>query len=220
MGTNAISSKIITLSFLTISLASIIYCMWPSIAELGPMNALAQETSSNNNANFLTFENKAFGLRMLYPSDWSLTEVKSTLSPNASRSDVVFFKAPAESPSDLFQENVVVNMKGPSQNELTLSDYTANSLKIFRNMPTIKLLQSSPNTLAGLPAHMVVYSENPRGIAIQKMQIWTVVDNTTVYVVTFGAEQTQFLRYLPTVDQMIRSIQINKPTTTTVGTTR
>ena len=220
MSANAISSKNIILPILTISLASLIYCMWPLIAEQGPVNASAQDTSSNKNSNFRTFENIAFGLRMLYPSDWSVTEVKSTLSPNASTSAVAFFKAPVESPSDVYQENVIINMKGPSPDDLTLRDYTENSLNAFRNMPNIRLLQSFPNTLAGLPAHMVVYSENSEGIDIQKMQIWTIVDNDTAYVVTFGAEQTQFSRYLPSVEQMINSIQINKPTATTAGITR
>ena len=157
---------------------------------------------------------------MLYPSDWSVTEVKSTLSPNASTSAVAFFKAPVEGPSDVYQENVIINMKGPSPDDLTLRDYTENSLNTFRNMPNIRLLQSFPNTLAGLPAHMVVYSENSEGIDIQKMQIWTIVDNDTAYVVTFGAEQTQFSRYLPVVEQMINSIQIIKPTAATAGIAR
>jgi eukaryotic-like serine/threonine-protein kinase len=194
--------------------------MWAMIADEGPVMASAQDTSSNKNPNFRTFENIAFGLRMLYPSDWTVTEVKSTLSPNASTSVVAFFKAPMESPSDLYQENVIINMKGPSPDDLTLRDYTENSLNTFRNMPNIRLLQSFPNTLAGLPAHMVVYSENSEGIDIQKMQIWTIVDNDTAYVVTFGAEQTQFSRYLPAVEQMINSIQIIKPAATTVGITR
>ena len=111
-------------------------------------------------------------------------------------------------------------MKGPSPDDLTLSDYTANSLGVFRNMPTIRLLQSFPNTFAGLPAHMIVYSENSQGLDIQKMQIWTVVNNSTAYVVTFGAEQTQFGRYLPAVENMINSVQINKPATTTAGIAR
>ena len=220
MSANTINSKTTTSPILTISLACLIYCMWPLIAEPAQLNASAQETGTNRNSNFRTFENIAFGLRMLYPSDWSVTEVKSTLSPNASTSAVAFFKAPVEGPSDVYQENVIINMKGPSPDDLTLRDYTENSLNTFRNMPNIRLLQSFPNTLAGLPAHMVVYSENSEGIEIQKMQIWTIVDNDTAYVVTFGAEQTQFSRYLPVVEQMINSIQINKPTATTAGITR
>ena len=194
--------------------------MGPMIAEQSPENASAQETSRNENSNFRTFENIRFGLRMLYPSDWSVTQVKSTLSPNASTNAVAFFKAPIESLSDMYQENFIINMKGPSPDYLTLRDYTENSLNTFRNMPNIRLLQSLPNTLAGLPAHMVVYSKNSEGIDIQKMQIWTIVDNDTAYVVTFGAEQTQFSRYLPAVEQMINSIQIIKPTATTPGITR
>ena len=220
MSANTINSKTTTSPILTISLACLIYCMWPLIAEPAQLNASAQETGTNRNSNFRTFENIAFGLRMLYPSDWSVTEVKSTLSPNASTSAVAFFKAPVEGPSDVYQENVIINMKGPSPDDLTLRDYTENSLNTFRNMPNIRLLQSFPNTLAGLPAHMVVYSENSEGIDIQKMQIWTIVDNDTAYVVTFGAEQTQFSRYLPAVEQMINSIQIIKPTATTAGITR
>ena len=220
MSANTINSKTTTSPILTISLACLIYCMWPLIAEPAQLNASAQETGTNRNSNFRTFENIAFGLRMLYPSGWSVTEVKSTLSPNASTSAVAFFKAPVEVPSDVYQENVIINMKGPSPDDLTLRDYTENSLNTFRNMPNIRLLQSFPNTLAGLPAHMVVYSENSEGIDIQKMQIWTIVDNDTAYVVTFGAEQTQFSRYLPAVEQMINSIQIIKPTATTAGITR
>jgi eukaryotic-like serine/threonine-protein kinase len=220
MSANAIRSNTMMLPILTISIASLIYYMCPLITEIGPLNASAQETNSNKNSNFRTFENIAFGLRMLYPSDWSVTEVKSTLSPNASTSAVAFFKAPIESPSDVYQENVILNIKGPSPDDLTLKDYTENSLNAFRNMPNIRLLQSFPNTLAGLPAHMVIYSENSEGIVIEKMQIWTIVDNNTAYVVTVGAEQTQFWRYLPTVEKMINSIQINKPTATAVGITR
>lgn len=210
MNLHVIYSKPKVLSILTMSLASLIYCM-------GPLNASAQQTSIDEITNFRTYESIPFGLRMLYPSDWSVTEVKSTLSQNASVTAVAFFKAPMESPSDMYQENVILNMKGPSPDDLTLSDYTANSLGIFRNMPTIRLLQSFPNTFAGLPAHMIVYSENSQGLDIQKMQIWTVVNNSTAYVVTFGAEQTQFGRYLPAVEQMINSIQINKPAAISAG---
>jgi hypothetical protein len=220
MNLNAINSKTILSPILTISLASLIYSMWPMTIEPGPVNTSAQQTGGNENANLKTFENNVFGIRMLYPSDWSVTEVKSTLSPNSSVSAVAFFKAPLLSPSDLYQENVIINMKGPSPDALTLSDYTANTLETFRNMPTIRLLQSFPNTLSGLPAHMIVYSENSQGIDLQKMQIWTIVNNTTAYVVTFGAEQTQFGRYLPAVENMINSIQINKPATTTAGIAR
>jgi eukaryotic-like serine/threonine-protein kinase len=190
------------------------------MAEPGLMSASAQQKGSDEKTNLRTFENAIFGLRMLYPSDWSITEVKSTLSPNASISAVAFFKAPMESPSDLYQENVIINMKGPSPDVLTLSGYTENTLETFRNMPTIRLLQSFPNTLAGFPAHMIVYSENSQGIDIQKMQIWTIVNNTTAYVVTFGAEQIQFGRYLPTVEHIVSSIQINKPAATTAGIMR
>ena len=197
MTLNAINSKTILSPILTISLASLIYSMWLLTVEPGPVNTLAQQTGGNGNANFRTFENIPFGLRMLYPSHWSVTDVKSSLSQNASVTAVAFFKAPIESPSDMYQENVILNMKGPSPDDLTLSDYTANSLGVFHNMPTIRLLQSFPNTLVGLPAHMIVYSENSQELDIQKMQIWTVVNNSTAYVVTFGAEQTQFGRYLP-----------------------
>lgn len=40
---------------------------------------------------------------MLYPSNWSVTDVKSTLSENASVTAVAFFKAPMESSSDMYQ---------------------------------------------------------------------------------------------------------------------
>jgi hypothetical protein len=67
MNAKANRSKTITLPILTISIASLMYCVCPLIAELGPLNASAQETGSNKNSNFRTFENITFGLGMLYP---------------------------------------------------------------------------------------------------------------------------------------------------------
>jgi hypothetical protein len=46
------------------------------------------------------------------------------------------------------------------------------------------------------------------------------VGNDTAYVVTFGAELTQFSTYLPAVEQMSNSIQIIRPAATTVGIAR
>ena len=67
MSAKAISSKAITLPVLTITI--VINCMWVIIAEQSPVNASAQDTMSNGNSKFRAFENIAFGLRMLYPSD-------------------------------------------------------------------------------------------------------------------------------------------------------
>lgn len=44
-----------------------------------------------------------------------------------------------------------------------------------------------------------------------------ILDNNIAYVATFGAEETLFWKYLPAVEQIIRSIQINKPAAITEG---
>ena len=105
MSLSAVNSKDILSPILAISLATLIYSMWLLVVEAGLVNTLAQPTGDNENANFKTFENNIFGIRMLYPTDWSVTEVKSTLSPNSSISAVAFFKAPIIGPSDSYQEN-------------------------------------------------------------------------------------------------------------------
>ena len=162
-----------------------------------------------------TYENPGFGFTMQYPSTWSVTQVREDPSAPANGSLVAIFKAPTESQTDMYQENLLLNVQG-FPNGITLEEYTENSLNDFRNMSdTVQIFESSPTTLSGLPAHEIVYTSSPNpGQNLKKMQVFTVVNDNMAYILTFAAEDAQFNKYLPDVQKMISSVKIDEQAVT------
>jgi hypothetical protein len=109
-------------------------------------------------------------------------------------------------------ENVIVNIQGPRPDISSLEVYTANSEKAFNNMSdTIKITKSGKDTLAGLPAHQLLYtSTGIPGLNLEKMQVFTVINNSTAYVVTYGAEQAEYDKNIQDVEKLINSIKIDR----------
>jgi phosphotransacetylase len=82
----------------------------------------------------------------------------------------------------------------------------------------IQTSESSDFTLAGKPGHRIVFSPpEPRGqetqdtpqVSIRIMQTWTTIDNK-VYLLSYSAEDSKFQKYLPTVEQMLMSLQVQQ----------
>jgi len=161
---------------------------------------------------FKTYENPKFGLTVSYPPTWSVDELRKDPVAPSNNTMVAIFKSPAEGQNDKYLENVIVNIQGPRSDIASLEQYAANSLKAFGNMSdTIKISKSGKDTLAGLPAQQLEYtSTGIQGLNLKKMQVFTVVNNNTAYVVTFGAEESQYEKYLPDVEKMINSIKVDR----------
>jgi eukaryotic-like serine/threonine-protein kinase len=124
---------------------------------------------------------------------------------------VSVFEAPHENQSDPYRENLIINVQGPLEETISLEEYTQNSLNAFRSMSNgISILESSPSNLSGLPAHEIVYSSGLESLNLKKMQIFTIVNHNTAYVVTFGAEESQFNKYMPLIMNMVNSITIDQ----------
>jgi serine/threonine-protein kinase len=160
---------------------------------------------------FKTYENPKFGLTLSYPPTWSVDEIRKDPSTPSNNSIVAIFKSPKQSNNDKYLENVIVNVQGPRPDIKSLETYTQNSLKAFNNMSdTIKILKSSIDTLGGLPGHQLLYtSSGIQGLNLQKMQVFTVVNNNTAYVITYGAEQPEYQKNLQNIEKLIKSVKID-----------
>ena len=75
---------------------------------------------------------------------------------------------------------------------------------------SIRILESSLSTLSGLPAHEIIYTSGLQNLNLKKMQIFTIVNENTTYVVTFGAEESQFNKYNSVIIKMVNFIRINQ----------
>lgn len=176
------------------------------------MVGLSQSTNAQVDEAFKTYENPKFGLSISYPPTWSVDELRNDPAAPSNNSIVAIFKSPSQGPNDKYLENVIINIQGPREGISSLEVYTQNSEKAFNNMSdTIKITKSGKETLAGLPAHQLLYtSTGIPGLNLEKMQVFTVVNNNTAYVVTFGAEQAEYDKNIQDVEKLINSIKIDR----------
>ena len=172
---------------------------------------LSQSAHAQVDEAFKTYENSKFGITLTYPPNWTVDEIRKDPSVPSNNSIVAIFKSPKQGQNDKYLENVILNIQGPRSDIASLESYTENSLKAFNNMSnTIKITKSSKDTLSGMPAHQLIYtSTGIQGLTLQKMQVFTVVNNNTAYVITYGAEIPEYQKNLGDVQKMIDSIKID-----------
>src|SRR5919112_5624081 len=110
-----------------INIFYIVVCLiviFTATALYGPQQTIGQKEFSSSISNttttsdFLTYENLLLGIKMQYPSNW-------TVSSSALRdySDVVAFYSPLQNLSDALPAQLVLSMVRYSQN-ISLDEYT------------------------------------------------------------------------------------------------
>lgn len=80
---------------------------------------------------------------------------------------------------------------------------------------SISIRSYDPITISGYPTHRVVFfigplQNNPFNTGV--MQIWTLDNANKLYTMTYSAEVTKFIKFLPDVSQMLNSIRIANST--------
>ena len=176
------------------------------------MIGLSQSAYAQVDEAFKNYENPKFGLTLTYPPDWTVDEIRNDPAAPSNNTIVAIFKSPNQGQNDKYLENVIINVQGPRSDIASLETYTSNSLKAFNNMSdTIKITKQGKYTLAGLPGYQLLYtSTGIPGLNLEKMQVFTVVNNNTAYVVTFGAEPAEYDKNIQDVEKMINSIKIDR----------
>jgi hypothetical protein len=78
-------------------------------------------------------------------------------------------------------------------------------------------IETTKNThISGHPAHQMVYSEDYWTLYNRIMKLWVVVPGRA-YQVTYDAPKEQYAQNLPTVQEIIKSIKLDNPTSCKVG---
>jgi len=173
-----------------------------------------QVTNSNNTDALRTYTNTAFNLTVKYPPTWGVMELKTNRFANSSvevqrSSPVAVILSPLENKSDKFQEKMLIGVQNLLPSRITLQDYTKSNLNAYRNQSDIKILESSPTTLGGQPAHRIVYTDDSvKGNKLKNIQVWTVINNSKAYVITFGSEESKYNDYLSDAQNILSSFKI------------
>ena len=172
---------------------------------------VSAQPSTTSGSNLITYDNPTHKLKMQYPSDW-------TVSTNAlpTYSGVVAFYSPLQNLQDILPAELSLSITTYLQS-VSIDEYTRTTLAALEQQG-IQVSESSAFTLAGKPGHRIVFSPpEPRGqetqdapqVSIRIMQTWTTIDNK-VYLLSYSAEDSKFQNYLPTVEQMLMSLQVQQ----------
>jgi hypothetical protein len=157
----------------------------------------AQHTTT---ANLLTYENSTNDIKMQYPSSWGSND-KNVTSPDV----VVFYPHAINSSASLF-----VSVDDISDNKgITLAQYARDATNAIKHETQgFKLIGSATNnTLAGLPAYNSNYTYLQNDTKVQGMEIGA-KKGDKVYIFTYEAGPNEYDKYMPIVQQLIKSFQI------------
>jgi serine/threonine-protein kinase len=172
---------------------------------------VSAQPSTTSGSNLITYDNPTHRLKLQYPSDW-------TVSTNAlpTYSGIVAFYSPLQNLQDILPAELSLSITTYIQS-VSIDEYTRTTLAALEQQG-IQVSESSAFTLAGKPGHRIVFSPpEPRGqetqdapqVSIRIMQTWTTIDNK-VYLLSYSAEDSKFQKYLPTVEQMLMSLQVQQ----------
>jgi hypothetical protein len=158
-------------------------------------SAPTNNNNSNNNNNLLTYENPKYGIKMQYPSSWMKEE-----SHNQSSNNIVRFSSPA----GIALLSIVSTGRVSESKPLEL--YANAGIDVLRHtFSDFNLISSNSSTVGGIPAQEIVYTASmPSGLKLKFMQFLTIKD-TRDFILTSGALQDEFGKYLPTFQTMINS---------------
>jgi eukaryotic-like serine/threonine-protein kinase len=161
------------------------------LLSLSPVITIRTTIAQTGQADFTTYENPKFGIRLQYPSDWGRLDL-SFLGASA---DIDFYPLADTSGT----KDVRIQVKALPLQNMTLGQYTNAQVNSIEG----QILKSNATTLGSLPAHEVVFTN----IGLKTMQVWTLKDDK-VYAITYVAEAEDYESDLQIAQRIIESFRI------------
>jgi PsbP-like protein len=150
---------------------------------------------------FTSYENTESGISIQYPKDWQVRNISNPIT-----GDIVEFISPKENNSDKFQERVAISVE--TKANFTLKEYTNLAKQdILKKTKNAQFTEESEEALAGNRSYKVVYTGSNEDLRIKNMDIWS-LNNFQAYYVSYNAEKDKYDKYLPIVNDMVKSLQI------------
>ena len=156
--------------------------------------------------NYLVHTDFSYGFRLKYPSDWR----KLVLAPN-----MVGFLSPPESPTDIFQDNVVVNV---GETNLSLREQVDSEMSQVPSLfPNWASGQPYGVTVANLPAERLqlagqmgpdLRNNQPEMMPTQMTVVW-VIKGKRIYRIEYTAEARAYAKFMPQFQAMLESFELS-----------
>ena len=150
----------------------------------------------------LIFESPVYGIRTQYPDGWEIIIQNTSNSLLSLR-----FNSPPENDTDIFRENVRLEINTVSNNT-ALSNFTSAAVTSYlERYPDLKFSEVSSTNLTNgtIPAYKLVASRTQDGLDF--MQIFAIKDDK-VYTITYSSATTRYSTYLPIIERVIDSFEV------------
>lgn len=175
-----------------------------------------QQTPNIDTGSFDSYNNSTYGISIDFPSDWT----HQGGNKSGTVTDVVSFFSPE---NDSYIE-LRISVDEVSNSE-SLEKYRSDSVDGFLTDPNFQNFVLSDGTdrlywadpLSGHRVYKIVGTyQDPETKSTQKiMEIGTITGENLAYIIRFYADPTKFSYYLPTIQKMIDSFEINNNRTET-----
>ena len=144
---------------------------------------ITPNSTSVNSEDFIDYENKHFGFKIRYPSNWNVYEDFRGIS----------FGTPS---------NVSLFIQKSPMNNITFAKIIEQKIEGIRDSSygPLEIIDSIPIELGGKPAYRVI-------ICCYFAKTWTYTNNT-FYSLDYVASNPDYSLYLPTINKMLKSFKI------------
>jgi hypothetical protein len=180
-------------------------------------NVTTTSSTSTNQTNFLPYENRSLGVRVLYPSAWDVQEFGS--------GGGVAFHTPLLDNEKLFRETFSVIPYNIPATNMSLNQYFLSRINEFRQSFTNSTINQgpTPGTLNGNPAEQLLVTIPYADGTYKLNEIWTVVGGKA-YQVEISLKEGLYAQIPPPhILMMLKSLElssgVNDTTTTAIRTT-
>lgn len=209
------TSLLICLFVCTVIASQTILASQVASAGAGPLKFIGNNTNTDfqleqyatnvTSSDLLPYVNRMHGILMFIPSNWTLST-----SGLPDYTQIAGFYSPLQNVSDSIPARLSISVMNYQQN-VSLKDFTNLTLTSLNSTGQFKVISSDPITLAGRPGYQIILSTlpnlgNPLNFGL--MQSWTAV-GTKIYLLSYSTESSKFATYLPTVEQMLKSLKIH-----------
>lgn len=185
------------------------------LSELSSTDSQTTEDGPNNNTGkninqlakselpdgFLNYTNAENTISINYPKDWSQQEGKKPI--------IAQFFTPQQSDSDKYQENVSIIMQDFSSVGMTLDQFEKQTTDaLTQYMTDFKITTQEDTKINNNPGRILIFSGKMPGqddLSLT-LQAFT-VSNNSVYAVTYTGKQDDFEKFVPLVQQMIKTFK-------------
>lgn len=146
-------------------------------------------------SDLIPYSNPNLGFSLEYPSNWQ-------------KEESLTFTSPQDGTGNRAPEVMSIDTEVLPTSDFSLERYTEAALGQVEPFQDFKLLNSSSTTLAGLPAHMIIYSFTDESqTPLQNLQAWTVKDEMA-YVITYGGIPEEFDSSLSALQSVMDSFSL------------